>query len=101
MLSKKPQDPEITQRILARIIREVTPDHMNVHEEMGSVCLVGQKAMKQLGSVVQRAIETLETEEISIENVSAPQGGVGILLGVNSDKTKRAVRALYKTFIEK
>ena len=86
------------KELLARIVELVSPDLINVHENLALIATVGRGMVKSFG-VAARLFTAISDQGISVRTIDQGSSELNIIVGVNEEDFERAVCAIYDTFV--
>ncbi|GDX61708.1 aspartokinase [Candidatus Levyibacteriota bacterium] len=99
VISHKDQLNGKTDKIINRIKEMVCPDEINVINNIGLVCIVGQNISKKSSFILSKMSSHLLKKGIEISSITYPTEGNSMIIGFNNNNIKEAVIAIYDALI--
>lgn len=84
--------------VLDEIRRECRPDKIEVFENMALIATVG-RGMLHTPGVAGRLFGSLATEKVNVRMIDQGSSGINIIVGVEVSDFEKAIRAIYKAFV--
>ena len=85
------------ESVLREIQRDCEPQSIELHSNMALVATVGKGMIRSLG-VAARLFSALAEAGVNIRMIDQGSSEMNIIVGVESDDLKTAIRAIYKAF---
>lgn len=87
------------QEVVDAIIAAVEPDFLEVHDNIALIAVVGRGMMGRVGTS-SRVFTALAGNGVNIRMIDQGSSEINIIVGVETDQFKAAVRAIYYAFDE-
>lgn len=87
------------KRVTDEITRTIKPDKVEVLNNLGLVCVVGQGIKRDAAGVQSALFRSLKEAGIEIKLTSMGTTASNIVVGVDGDKVNQAIKTLYNAFI--
>ena len=86
-------------KMLEEIKQECQPDSIEVHANMALIATVG-RGMAYTPGIAGKLFSALGEEKINVRMIDQGSSEINIIVGVETDDFERAVRTIYKAFVE-
>ena len=97
------RDRELTpikeEEILRQLRQKLEVDHAEIEHDLSIIMIVGEKMKSHIG-LTATATKALSDNHINIQMISQGSSEVSIMIVINSEQEKAAIKALYKAFFE-
>ena len=97
------RDRELTpikeEEILRQLRQKLEVDHAEIEHNLSIIMIVGEKMKSHIG-LTATATKALSDNHINIQMISQGSSEVSIMIVINSEQEKAAIKALYKAFFE-
>lgn len=97
------RDRELTpikeEKILRQLRQKLEVDHAEIEHDLSIIMIVGEKMKSHIG-LTATATKALSDNHINIQMISQGSSEVSIMIVINSEQEKAAIKALYKAFFE-
>ena len=97
------RDRELTpikeEEILRQLSQKLEVDHAEIEHDLSIIMIVGEKMKSHIG-LTATATKALSDNHINIQMISQGSSEVSIMIVINSEQEKAAIKALYKAFFE-
>ena len=97
------RDRELTpikeEEILRQLRQKLEVDHAEIEHNISIIMIVGEKMKSHIG-LTATATKALSDNHINIQMISQGSSEVSIMIVINSEQEKAAIKALYKAFFE-
>lgn len=97
ILREKELTPIKEEEILRQLRHRIEVDHAEIEHGLSIIMIVGEQMKSHIG-LTATATKALSENDINIQMISQGSSEVSIMLVVNSDQEKAAIKALYKAF---
>ena len=97
ILREKELTPIKEEEILRQLRHRIKVDHAEIEHGLSIIMIVGEQMKSHIG-LTATATKALSENDINIQMISQGSSEVSIMLVVNSDQEKAAIKALYKAF---
>ena len=97
ILREKELTPIKEEEILRQLRHRIEVDHAEIEHGLSIIMIVGEQMKSHIG-LTATATKALSETDINIQMISQGSSEVSIMLVVNSDQEKAAIKALYKAF---
>ena len=95
------RDRELTpikeEEILRQLRQKLEVDHAEIEHDLSIIMIVGEKMKSHIG-LTATATKALSDNHINIQMISQGSSEVSIMIVINSEQEKAAIKALYKAF---
>lgn len=82
------------QEFVQAVRQELAPDIIRLHDQLAIIMVVGQ-GMKNRSGALEQIIAPLAKEKISLQMVNQGASEIAIMLAVDEEDAKRAIKAIY------
>jgi len=86
-------------RVIELIHERLQPDRVEVIEEIALIATVGQGVAKRRG-IAARLFKALADEMINVRMIDQGAHGINLIVGVENADFERAVKAIYRAFVQ-
>lgn len=97
------RDRELTpikeEEILRQLRQKLEVDHAEIEHDLSIIMIVGEKMKSHIG-LTATATKALSDNHINIQMISQGSSEVSIMIVINSEQEKAAIKALYRAFFE-
>ena len=87
------------EEILRQLRQKLEVDHAEIEHDLSIIMIVGEKMKSHIG-LTATATKALSDNHINIQMISQGSSEVSIMIVINSEQEKAAIKALYKAFFE-
>ena len=88
------------EEILRQLRQKIEVDHAEIEHGLSIIMIVGEQMKSHIG-LTATATKALSDSKINIQMISQGSSEVSIMLVVNSEQEKAAIKALYEAFFNK
>ena len=88
------------EEILRQLRQKIEVDHAEIEHGLSIIMIVGEQMKSHIG-LTATATKALSDNKINIQMISQGSSEVSIMLVVNSEQEKAAIKALYEAFFNK
>ena len=97
ILRERELTPIKEEEILRQLTQKIEVDHAEIEHNLSIIMIVGEKMKSHIG-LTATATKALSDNNINIQMISQGSSEVSIMLVVNSEQEKAAIKSLYKAF---
>ena len=97
ILRERELTPIKEEEILRQLTQKIEVDHAEIEHNLSIIMIVGEKMKSHIG-LTATATKALSDNNINIRMISQGSSEVSIMLVVNSEQEKAAIKSLYKAF---
>lgn len=100
ILRERELTPIKEEEILRQLTQKIEVDHAEIEHGLSIIMIVGEQMKSHIG-LTATATKALSDSKINIQMISQGSSEVSIMLVVNSEQEKAAIKALYEAFFNK
>ena len=97
IVREKDLTPEVEQRLLLRIRREMRTENVEVERGLALVMVVGEGMRFNVG-LAALATRAMAEAGVNIEMMNQGSSEISMMFGVKAEARERAVQSLYRAF---
>ena len=88
----------VREKVIAGIRKEVSPDHIDVEDNIALLAVVGRR-MKNTRGTVARIFASMAHARINVKMIDQGSSELNVIIGVSENDLPEAIRRIYDMFI--
>ena len=87
------------EQVILDICKAVDPDHIAIEDGVALIAVVGRRMVSSHGTAA-KIFSAISKENVNIRTIDQGSSELNIIIGVRNEDFERAMRAIYKAFVD-